>query len=897
MRTPIRALTRPAVAIVAALTVAAAGGAAQAQDDYITTPFQRRVVDLEQLAGLLRRVGAELPFDVAGQVAVEGSIGYPRGALLTPRLYRIEAVLTAERLVIEGLVMRDVRAELLHQDGVARLRELSFLVPHGAGPPGRVTGSAILPLSPPGDLATNLQISQLPIERLLELLPELEGMAEGLISGEVRGQVNPARLNDVTAWRLTGGVNLEAAEIADLPPIAATTRFEAADGVLTMSQLRGRMGTAEFAGSGRATLTSPYQFIADVQLSDEQLTWLDELPEAYRPPFPVAGALRLKGAARGQLDPLQWRLEGEAAGERLDFGETEIAALAGDFTAQSPADGADSLWSIRGAFRLGDLRAGGLLANSLQADFVIDDERIDAANLAAVLYGGSVRGSASFPMAEPGDAQLELRMQGVDLGRLLADMNVLEAPLAGEAEGVVDLAIPVDDPDDVDRWRGVGRLTLSDVAALGLSRGAALAEFQIDRGRLLLSEVTATKGAMRLRLSGSVGLRSPHSYAIVAEGSQFEIARLNLLPPPVRPPAELAGVADFRLEGSGQLAPISFVGRGEGNVAELRVDDVTAEMVSLAFNAGEEQIQIARLDASLYGGELHGEGLWPRTDASPAEVELHWRDVNLGRLLDDAMSLPVSLEGVSDGDIAASAPPGAVNDFRRWSIDADVAAEEILINGVLAGAFAAQAQRREDVLTYRLEASLLDGQLQAEGSMPMSEAAPEAGGGTLTLTDVRFARLAAIFQGRWGETGLDGVLDLHAAFEHDAESLLPSGSGVFSLRRVELAGFTQVEQLEGRVLFTPAYLRFEDVSGGLSGGRIQATATLRLEERPTGEFLLNLRGAEANRFLGIWLGADVPLTGRLDLSLRGRLADSLRVAGNGRISRAEAGVLSLGSVR
>jgi hypothetical protein len=226
-----------------------------------------------------------------------------------------------------------------------------------------------------------------------------------------------------------------------------------------------------------------------------------------------------------------------------------------------------------------------------------------------------------------------------------------------------------------------------------------------------------------------------------------------------------------------------------------------------------------------------------------------------------------------------------------------VQAEEILINGVLAGAFTARAQRQEDMLSYRLDASVLEGQLQAAGELPTGAAAEERGTGSLTLTGVRFSRLGAILRDRLGETGLDGLIDLHATYEHDAENFAPSGSGAFVLRAVELAGFTQIDRLEGDVSFTPEFVRVENVAGGLSGGRIQASATYRIEEQPTGEFLVNLRGADAERFLAIWLDDVEPLTGRLDLNLRGRLADGLRMSGSGQISRAEAGVLSLGTLR
>jgi hypothetical protein len=606
---------------------------------------------------------------VAGQVAVEGSIGYPRGAFLTPRRYRVEAVLSAERIVIEGLDLHDVRAVLLYQDGVARLRELAFTVPHGEAPPGRVAGNATLPLAPAGDLIVNLDVIQLPVERLLEMLPGLEDFAEGRLSGEVRGQVNPGRLSDPAAWRLMGEARLDELAIQEYPPLDATVRFETADGVLTVTGLEGVMRTARLAGSGRLGLEAPYPFTADVQLADEQLAWLGDLPEVYRPPFPVEGAVRLTGRAQGQLDPVQWRVDGAVAGERLDFGETEVASVAGDCTALGPIDplGADEdalppadapPWRIGGDFRIGALRTAGLLVDSAAAQLAIDPQRINAPALTATLYGGAARGSAEFPLTGMRDALLELRLQQVDLGRLLADMNVLDFPLRGEAEGVVDVAIPVDDPDDVDRWRGVGRLMLSEVAVLGMTQGAALAEFQLDRGRLLLPNLTAAQGAMRLHVSGSVGLRAPHTYAVTVEGSRFDLSRLNALPPDVQPPVELAGVANFEVTGSGDLAPFTFVGRGAAAVAELHVNDVRAESVAFALDVGQEHVQILRLRANLYGGQATGEGVWPLTEAAPAQLELHWREVNLGRLLDDALELPVSLEGISTGDVTLPRPRG-----------------------------------------------------------------------------------------------------------------------------------------------------------------------------------------------------------------------------------------------
>jgi hypothetical protein len=1115
-------LVRAALAILLMTGLVASSAQGQPPTQYNTTQFSQRQVNLERLARTLARLGIELPVTLSGTATVEGSVGYPRGGFLAPRRYRVEAVIASPRLVIEGVELDNVRAALLYQDGVARLRELSFRVPQGDQPPGQIAGSADLPLSPAGDLTTQLTVTRLPVERLLAAFPGLENLAQGRLSGEIRGSVDPGQMTDPAAWRLTGNVNLENVTSQGLPPLHALAQLQAENGVLSLSRLDGVMRSAKFGGFGRMALTAPYRYNLDVLLNDPQIGWVNDLPADLRPPVTLQGTLRLSGRVRGQLEPFLWRLESEAVATQLRVGESNLAALSGDVTARGEWDSAaapdlfpeprpdEHPWRVGGVLRAAEARIAGVLVDALEATVNIDEQQLEMTGLQAALYGGMARGSSSFPWSEQGEAQLALQLQRVELGELLDDLDAIDFPLRGEAEGAVDVTIPVDAPQEIARWGGVGRLTVSDVQIFRWTAGTLQTDFQLNRGALVLSELVALQADMRLRASGQIGLAAPYDYTIWSEATRFDLAKLNALPESLRPPAVLDGVANVQLEGLGQLQPFSyhgegavnasslrwddvkvdslrgkfsanerraavsdvaatlyggslygdaefsrevggdthaalrlqgvqlqplldawdvlefplrgeaegvvdllvpadapnaierwrgaarlalhdaevfgwtaaqahaeflldqgrllistaqvmqqelrleltgsvglqkpytyslwadgaefdlatlstlpeamrppvaleglvslqlegvgqlqprtFVGRGVGHAAAVRVNQLAVESARIEFRADPQHVEVLQLDAALYEGVVQGSGVWPLAEDAPMRLDAHWQTVDVARLLDELHDLPVRLEGLSSGAIFLAAPPGALADVRQWQVRAAATGDDIRINGARAASFQARAEREQDRLNYRLDATVLDGRLQLDGRLPMDRNAPVSSEGALVLTNLQLAPLGDMFRSQEALQSLTGAFDLTASFTHDAENFAPTGRGSFQLRAVEISRTTVADRIDGGVLFTPTLVRVENVAGGLAGGRLQGSATYRLGANQPGVFDVTLRGAEAARFLGMWL-EDAPLEGRLDLSLRGRLGDVVQAAGRALVTRAEAAGFGLGTMR
>src|SRR5262249_24765143 len=72
----------------------------------------------------------------------------------------------------------------------------------------------------------------------------------------------------------------------------------------------------------------------------------------------------------------------------------------------------------------------------------LDEDRLTVKDVRARLYGGTVTGNAVVPLHDKAAGNVDLSLKGIDIGRLVKDLQPEPLPIEGKADGVVKGKIP-----------------------------------------------------------------------------------------------------------------------------------------------------------------------------------------------------------------------------------------------------------------------------------------------------------------------------------------------------------------------------------------------------------------------------------------------------------------------
>src|SRR5262249_44998990 len=145
---------------------------------YLEVSFSLKDIDLAQL---VKRTGVKLPYPVSGRGSLEVQAALPVDTPNDLAAYRARGTVQLRRFKLAELALDQVSARVLLDRGVLELTELKGRVPDGRE--GNFTGTARLQVAPLGDLSARLTLSDIPLARVLSLVPE----AANHVSGPFRG--------------------------------------------------------------------------------------------------------------------------------------------------------------------------------------------------------------------------------------------------------------------------------------------------------------------------------------------------------------------------------------------------------------------------------------------------------------------------------------------------------------------------------------------------------------------------------------------------------------------------------------------------------------------------------------------------------------------------------------
>ncbi|HWB14020.1 MAG TPA: AsmA-like C-terminal region-containing protein [Pirellulales bacterium] len=564
--------TRPVLAEAAdrsqASTVADPARQATAKRRTAGVEWTFRDIDVQALLEKLKRFGIEAPVALEGRVTVRLALAVPWRSLLRAGSYEIDGDVSASRLTVAGVELQALSMHLLYTEGAFELTKMSFTLPNKEGRSGSVSGTARVKVQPPGDLSAQLKIGEIPLSNFFDALPKLAGKASGTAAGQFAGQVSVAHVRDLAAWRAQGRLELSNVQAFGLPPLAASTEFQVANGRATVTNLTAQVEQARITASGNLALTAPYNFSARLRTTIPDLGWLNKLRADIRLPAAIAGSFTLDADADGSLEPKRLRL--------------------------------------RGALNGRNLRADRLVIDRLQVPYegTLDRMRLNSAR--ADLYGGRIVANFSLPTQLNANFGVGVRVSDVDLGAL-ASAALHDRQLGlGLASGTLQLQAPVARITELETWSGEGRLALRRANLYGIDVSQVTAEVRVDKGELVLDRLAAQSLLARLTGSARVGLVAPFGFGTALRMENVDLAQLNRLSV-IRLRVTVGGRAGISTTARGTLQPLRLWARGGVAARGLRAENVVVDGLDLKYQAdsGNDPRNLAnwqaRLDASWSG--------------------------------------------------------------------------------------------------------------------------------------------------------------------------------------------------------------------------------------------------------------------------------------------------------
>ncbi len=390
---------------------------------YLDVDLNLQNVDIAQL---VQKLKLNLPYAITGRLTLQVHASIPINTAGDLKAYRLRGTAKLPSFNVSGLAMTNVEAKVRYNNGILDLEDLTGQIPAappphtpqvggGEGGGGKFAGNARVEVAPRGDLQASLKLDQVPLSTLLSLLPPMRNQVSGVLSGTVQARAPLMRLSDPASWRGVVNLNVPSIEVFGVPLRNAVASLTVDDTRARLTTLKADLEGAPLTAQGEVQLQDAYPFKAEMHLSRGDLTTLNRMAPAFRPPFQLKGRTQLDGTASGTLKPFK-------------FDNTNGQLHARDLVVERfTVDDVSFRWARDG-----------------------DDIKLDAIKMD--LYGGSVTGTAKLPITAtaPGSANLDIR--GLDVKAMAVALPVVPVRLEGKVSGTVKGKLSPSEGDRPRTW-------------------------------------------------------------------------------------------------------------------------------------------------------------------------------------------------------------------------------------------------------------------------------------------------------------------------------------------------------------------------------------------------------------------------------------------------------------
>jgi hypothetical protein len=197
-------------------------------------------IDLEKF---IKGLGFPLPFAVSGRLSFEVHAAIPVDTSRDFKTYRLNGSATLPWFVLEGLRLEGVEAKVVYANGILHLEHLRGRVPAvlqavaDAPPAGAFNGTAQVQLVPLGDLTAQADLKDIPLARVMSLVPGVAESSQGNLSGKATFQAPAGQLRNVETWQASGSLTTQQVRAYGLALTDATATFGLKGGTLSLSRV------------------------------------------------------------------------------------------------------------------------------------------------------------------------------------------------------------------------------------------------------------------------------------------------------------------------------------------------------------------------------------------------------------------------------------------------------------------------------------------------------------------------------------------------------------------------------------------------------------------------------------------------------------------------------------
>ncbi len=647
-----------------------AGGANRYR--YWTTNWSFEDFDVATLIGRLGRIGVELPVEMSGAATVDFEVSVPLNALRDPQAYRFQGTFASERLLIDGVPLEELNANLEYDDGTLRLVQF-----RGRLREGSFRGSGSAGLVPRDRFEAAVALERLDLAPIAELLAAT-GVgsdvrpARGQVAAELEASGPLETLTDVLTWRAEGNATIEGFAVGDSSAFTVdleTFRWQdrqlSAPGFrVTSADHPGfRMTATAEVGLGDAEQGTGRRFDVQVEADDlpaEQFAelWTDT-PARW-----VVGKVDLKGTATGE-DAI-WRVDVDLASPALRAGGVDLGLI------QHRVQVTPREFEVEPLTPLGETAAAEV--RRLRAAYEIDERVAELTSLEAELFGGTVGGEASIALQSEGRHTVALRWEGVRPAVRLP-VAISDPPsVSGTLTGDVDWSVSAAEFDLPASHRGTATFRVADLkldretlGGIDVSLGIDGSRFRMDgQGDLFGGEVrvrsetpldpeanwedwlgSVSSGDLEFR---SVSLRQLSVVAARAVGPRAGDAASS-------GPIALTG----RLDGTTRVA-VDEGGTFEAD-STWSLQDATADGLPLSRRIDVDwairgsELSVRRMQGEYAGGRVEASGRWP-LDGAARVIDVRFSGIDVTRAV-IPLGLAAEVAGRASGRATVTGTGGA----------------------------------------------------------------------------------------------------------------------------------------------------------------------------------------------------------------------------------------------
>lgn len=384
------------------------------------------------LAQLVQKLKLNLPYTITGRLTFQVQASIPINTAGDLRAYRLNGTAKLPSFNVAGLTMTNVEAKVRYTEGVLNLESLKGEMPAAkhSKTPGKIDGNARVQVVPSGDLQASLKLDRVPLATLLSLVPHIGEHVTGILSGTVQGRAPLLKLSDPASWRGVANLNVPEAAVYCVLLRNAVANLIVDETRARLTTFKAEVEGAPLTGGGEVQLKGAYPFKADVHLTSGDLTTLDRLPSAFRPPFELKGCTQLEGTVTGTLKPLKFDTTGQ--------------------------------------LRARDLVVEGFEMDNLSFHWSKDKDDLKLDAIKADLYGGEVTGTARLPLSavEPGSG--DLRIRNLDVKAMAKALPAFPVRLEGKVSGTVKGKLAPAEGDRPRTWTSDVELTAPQLKVQGI---------------------------------------------------------------------------------------------------------------------------------------------------------------------------------------------------------------------------------------------------------------------------------------------------------------------------------------------------------------------------------------------------------------------------------------------